>query len=106
VKICTSSLSNFYPLTLAVSGRRSIVAVLRLEIPSGMCAKLRTVAASNNRAHMPWSLYYCLFAPRIYIVVLRAHPLRGESHIQHNANGEVATAATIMSGAHFWMLEH
>jgi len=25
------------------------------------------------------------------IVVLRAHPVRGESHIQRNANGEVAT---------------
>jgi len=25
--------------------------VLRSEIPSGMCAKLRTVAASNNRDH-------------------------------------------------------
>jgi len=37
--------------------------LLRSEIPSGMCAKLRTVAASNNRVHMPWSLYYCLFAP-------------------------------------------
>jgi len=24
---------------------------LRPEIPSGMCAKLRTVAASNNRDH-------------------------------------------------------
>jgi len=24
--------------------------------PSGMCAKLRTVAATNNRVHMPWSL--------------------------------------------------
>ena len=23
--------------------------------PSGICAKLRTVAASNNRVHMPWS---------------------------------------------------
>jgi len=28
----------------------------------------------------------------MYIVVLRAHPVRGESHIQHNATGEVATA--------------
>jgi len=37
--------------------------VLRSEIPSGMSANLRTVAASNNRVHMPWSLYYCLFAP-------------------------------------------
>ena len=25
-----------------------------------------TVAASSNRDHMPWSLYYCLFAPDIY----------------------------------------
>jgi len=58
--------------------------------PSGMCAKLRTVAASNNRVHMPWLLYYCLFAPDIYIVVLRTHPIRGESHIQRNATGMVA----------------
>jgi len=55
-----------------------------------MCAKLRTVAASNNRDHAPHSLYYCLFAPRTYIAVLRAHPVRGESHNQRNANGEVA----------------
>jgi len=65
--------------------------LLRSESPSGMRAKLRTVAASNNRVHMPWSLYYCLFAPTISGVVHRAHPVRGESHIQRNANGEVAT---------------
>jgi len=35
--------------------------------------------------------YCCLFAPRIYIVVLRTHPVRGESHNQRNATGEVAT---------------
>ena len=35
--------------------------------------------------------YYCLLAPRIYIVVLRAHPVRGESHNQRNATREVAT---------------
>jgi len=40
--------------------------VLRSEIPSGKCTKLHTVAASNNRDHMPWSLYYCLFMPHIY----------------------------------------
>jgi len=40
--------------------------MLRSEIPSGMCAKLRTVAASNNREYAPRSLYYCLFALRIY----------------------------------------
>jgi len=27
--------------------------VLRSEILSGICAQLRTVAASNNRVHMP-----------------------------------------------------
>ena len=58
---------------------------------SGMCTKLHTVAASNNRDHAPQSLYYCLFVPRIYIVVLRAHPVHGESHIQRNATREVAT---------------
>ena len=65
--------------------------LLRSEIPSGICAKLRTVAASNNRDHMPWSLYYCFFAPRTYTVVLHAHPVRGESHNQRNTTGEVAT---------------
>ena len=46
---------------------------LRSEIPSGICAKLRTVAASNNRVHIPWSLYYCLFAPRICMVLFFTH---------------------------------
>ena len=65
--------------------------LLRSEIPSGMCAKLRTVAASNKRDHPTRSLYYCLFAPHTYIFVLRAHPVRGESHNQRNTTGEVAT---------------
>jgi len=47
--------------------------LLRSEIPSGMCAKLRTVAASNNRVHMPWSLYYYMFAPHICMVLFFAH---------------------------------
>jgi len=68
---------------------RSIL--LRSEIPSGMCAKLRTVATSNNRDHPTRSLYYCLFAPHAYIFVLRAHPVRGESHNQRNTTAEVAT---------------
>ena len=41
--------------------------MLRSEIASGMCAMLRTVAASNNRDHPMRSLYYCLFAPHTYI---------------------------------------
>jgi len=32
---------------------------------------LHTVAASNNRDHMPWTLYYCLFAP--HVVLFFAH---------------------------------
>ena len=32
---------------------RSAMTLLRSEIPSGICAKLRTVAARNNRVHMP-----------------------------------------------------
>ena len=47
--------------------------LLRSEIPSSMSAKLRTVAASNNRVHMPWSLYYCLFAPHICMVLFFTH---------------------------------
>jgi len=58
---------------------------------AAMCAKLCTMAASNNRVHALRSLYHCLFAPHIYIIVLRSHPINGESHIQRNATGEVAT---------------
>jgi len=64
--------------------------LLRSEIPSGMCAKLHTVAASNNRDYASLSLCYCLFAPLIYRVVLRGHSVRGEPLIQRNAIGEVA----------------
>ena len=68
------------------------LALLRSGSPSGMCANLRTVAASNNKVHPTRWLYYCLFAPNIYGVVLRAHSVRGEPLIQRNASGEVATA--------------
>jgi len=43
--------------------------LLRSEIPSGMCAKLRTVAASNNRDHAPQTLLL-LLACATYIMVL------------------------------------
>jgi len=49
--------------------------------------------ASIGRDSTPQSLYYCLFAPHIYGVLLRAHPVRGESHNPRNANGVVATAS-------------
>jgi len=72
-----------------------ILAVLRSESPSGMCAKLRTVAASNNKVHQTTSLYYCLIAPHTYGVLLHAHSIHGEPRIQHNTNQEVATAAPL-----------
>jgi len=37
--------------------------------------------------------YYCLLAPLTYTVVLRAHPVCGESYNQRNATGEVATTS-------------
>jgi len=43
--------------------------LLRSEIPSGICAKLRTVAASNNRDHASQSLLL-LLAGATYIKVL------------------------------------
>ena len=72
-------------------GTLLLFGTLLSENPIEKCVKLCTVAAYNNRVHMPWSLYYCLFTPHICGVVLRAHPVRGESHNQRNANGEVAT---------------
>ena len=39
--------------------------LLRSDSPSGMCAKLHTVAASNNRDHAPQS-FYILFVPHTY----------------------------------------
>jgi len=59
-----------------------------------MCAKLGTVTAINNRDHARKLSYYCLLAPRMYIFVLRAHPVRSESHNQRNTTGEVATLLT------------
>jgi len=64
--------------------------VLRSEIPSGMCAKLRTAAASNNK-DAPQSLLLLLAVHIYYGVILHAHPVRGESHNQRNTTGEVAT---------------
>jgi len=55
-----------------------------------MCAKLRTVAASNNRDPARTLTIAC--SRYIYNgVILHAHPVRGESHNQRNASGEVAT---------------
>jgi len=71
--------------------------LLRSESPSGMCAKLRTVAASNNRDRLTRSLYCWLFAPRACVVFLHAHPVHSESHIQRNATEELATVSYNLS---------
>ena len=54
-----------------------------------VCKASHSVSKQQQRL-----LYYCLFAPHVYMgVILRAHPVRGESHIQCNASGEVATTS-------------
>jgi len=55
-----------------------------------MCAKLRTVAASNTRDHARNLSYYSFLALQYNGVILHAHPVRGESHNQRNATREVA----------------
>ena len=49
--------------------------LLWLEIPSGICAKLRTVAASNNRDHSRNLSYYCLLAAYIMALFFTHIPL-------------------------------
>jgi len=67
--------------------RKFLLLVLRSESQSGKRTNLHTVAACNNRVHTLCSLYYCLFAPHIFVgVIFHAHPVSGESHIQCNAN--------------------
>jgi len=53
------------PLLRNVSHRAMIMPELQSEIPSGMCAKLCTVATSNNRDHARNLSYYCLLALHI-----------------------------------------
>jgi len=59
---------------------------------------VRTLVIKFNRSRVnigrpstPQSLYYCFSAPLIHIIVLRAHPVRGESCIQRNTTRAVAT---------------
>jgi len=104
-----------------------VVPLLRSESLSGKCAKLHTVAASNNRDHkitlvitiskyyqlftsftsiirdhsprsLHWDHSICAYSRHICMgVILRVHPVRGESHIQCNANWEVATPLWALS---------
>jgi len=104
-----------------------VMPLLQSESLRGKCAELHTVAASNSRDQeitlvVIISKYYQLFtsftgiirdhSPRslhrdnsiiacshhIYMsLILDTHPVRGESHIQRNANREVATPLWALS---------
>jgi len=94
----------------------SFMVLLRSESPSGICAKLRTVAASNNRDNAPQSLfayashfvqsYTSLYRQRLPGAVTLLLLVRATfiwvlffAHIPFvvnhtfNANGEVATVS-------------
>jgi len=58
-----------------------------------MCANLRTVAASKIEIMLAISLIIACSRYIYYGVILRAHPVRGESHNQRNTTGEIATLA-------------
>jgi len=59
-----------------------------------MCAKLRTVAASNYRDHARNLSLTIACLRYIYNgIILHAHPVRGESHNQRITTGEVATTS-------------
>ena len=53
-------------LKFGLSAFATFAPCVAIRSPSGKCAKLHTVAASNNRVHSTRSLYCCLFAPHIY----------------------------------------
>jgi len=61
--------------------------------PSGMCAKLRTVATSNNRDHAGNLPYYCLLAQNILWCYSSCTSRSWWITHQHNATREVATTS-------------
>ena len=62
--------------------------LLRSKIPSGVCAKLRTVAANNNSDHARNLSYYCLLATRIHICSSRTSHSWWITHLtQHHQRG-------------------
>jgi len=91
---------NWFLTTIFGSGYRSACGpshfkpftdTVKIGKPEWQVRKASHCGSKQQLDHLTRSLYYCLFAPPIYSVVLHAHPVRGESHIQRNAIGEVAT---------------
>jgi len=66
VHMGTHEITSFLPYSHTFFCSATFTVMLRSESPSGMRAKLHTVAASNNRIHTPRSLYHCLFVQHIY----------------------------------------
>ena len=65
--------------------------MITLRVHWSLCSIVHMLASSEITRY-DHSIIGC--SRRIYIgVILRAHPVRGESHIQCNANREVATTA-------------
>ena len=83
--------------TVSVALTWTLVYYCKITVSHSMCGccdrKYRAACAQSFAPRqMRHNLsYYCLLAPRICIVVLRAHPVRGELHNQRNTTGEVAT---------------
>ena len=83
--------------------------MLRSEIPSGICAKLRTVAASNNRVHMPWSLCYIACSRHIYVWCCSSRTSRSwwiTRLTQHHRRGCNTTYQPIWLGPLYKKTEH
>ena len=76
---------NYWPHTTCRAATRTWL-LLRSEIPSGKCAELRTMAANNSRVHPTRSLYYCLFAPHIWVLFF--------AHIPFVVNGAFSATPT------------
>ena len=75
--------------------------LLWLERQSSKCAKLHTVATIDNTMKiLRHSHFICAYLRHIG-VVHHAHPVRGESHIQHNSKWEAARLAERL-GYTFW----
>ena len=91
--------------------------LLRSEIPSGMCAKFHTVAASNNRDHASQSLLL-LLARATYIAVLffthipfvlnptiNAPPLEGLQQYKEDIGPRAAVVPEVQRWAKKWKKE-
>jgi len=93
---CTCSALTIF-MYKACERQASIFLVLWSKSLNGKCAKLHTVAASNNRDHRrDHSINAC--SCHIYLCVAHcAHPICGESHFQRNINWEVATTSPLFA---------